>query len=203
VVLWRIGRRSQLAGKVHVESTPLGALMGVEYDAGGVVVAARGGDPRSWRRRQRSLPEWPNARAAGPRRPAEAGPWDTAGGFVVQHRSFVSAALGDRLVPCSCWRGACMWLNSCVRSSPTQLSSYREEEVRSAVEHGPFHPIGSVGAHRYRAFGHSHGRRVRYRWRHGRPRWSSLVMTSPTQLKSCREEEGRGAVADRSSHPTT
>ena len=47
VVLWRIGRRSQLAGKVHVESTPLGALMGVEYDAGGVVVAARGGDPRS------------------------------------------------------------------------------------------------------------------------------------------------------------
>ena len=54
MVLWRTGRCSQLAGKVHVKSTPLEALVGVEYDIGGVVAAARGGAPRSKRRRQGS-----------------------------------------------------------------------------------------------------------------------------------------------------
>ena len=41
MVLWRKGGLIQLPGWVHIESTPLDALMGVEYHIGGVV-AARG-----------------------------------------------------------------------------------------------------------------------------------------------------------------
>ena len=55
-------------------------------------------------------------RCRRPSAPGRGGPVGRSGGFCGS-TSFVSAALGDRLVPCS-WRRACMWLNSWVRPSP-------------------------------------------------------------------------------------
>ena len=94
--------------------------------------------------------------------------------------------------------GATSWL-----MSGTQFKSRREEEERDVVAGGPFHTITWAGASQYRAFGRTQGRPVPYRCRRGCTRWSSLVTTSGTQLKSCREEEGRGVVADGPFHTTT
>ena len=111
------GRPTQLPVWVRVESTPLEALMGVEYDM-----------VTSWLRAVElalvtTSPTQPSCvaecRCRRPSAPGRGGPVGRSGGFCGS-TSFVSAALGDRLVPCS-WRRACMWLNSWVRSSPTKL----------------------------------------------------------------------------------
>ena len=101
------------------------------------------------------------------------------------------------------WRRGCARWSSLVTTSGTQLKSCREEEGRSVVADGPFHTITWAGASQYGAFGRTQGRGAPFRWRRGCARWSSLVATSGTQLKSCREEEGRSVVADGPFHTIT
>ena len=85
-------------------------------------------------------------------------------------------------------------------TSGTQFKSCREEEELGVVADGPFHTISWAGATQYGAFGRTQRRGARFRWRRGCARWSSLVATSGTQLKSCREEEGRTLAGDRPFH---
>ena len=53
-MLWSTGRFTQLARSVRIDIAPSATVTDVECDIGGVVAAARGGAPRSKRRRQGS-----------------------------------------------------------------------------------------------------------------------------------------------------